>query len=392
MKPRPTFEEPCADAHFETLCAHFGEDAQQREGAASPAIYQTTTFIYPDAEAFAARRRADNPRHDYTRVSNPTTQILEAKLARLENGTWSHVFGSGMGAISSAINACVQSGSHVVSVGHVYGPTRMYLNHVKRFGVESTFVRGYSVDDYVNAVRPETKLIYLESPTSGYFDCLDVRAVSEFARSRGIVTAFDNSWASPYFMKPLDLGIDLVLHSATKYLNGHSDVVAGVVCGRDDKLLEKVVREAELGGACIDPFAAWLMIRGLRTLGVRMEYHQRVGLAAAQYLESHPRVARVIHPGLPSHPQYELHRRQSSGSSSLFSIVLKEQTREATHRFMDQLKLFGQGVSWGGFESLVVGGTFFGDDPTKQEWVIRLYVGLESESDIIADLKQALAD
>lgn len=390
MKPCPRFDEPCPNPGFETILSHYAEDPERQQGAATPAIYQTSTFIYPDAAAFAARRKADNPRHDYTRVSNPTTQILEAKLARLEKCKWAHTFGSGMGAISAAINACVSSGAHVVSVGHVYGPTRMYLNHIQRFGVETTFVRGYDTADYLNAVRDNTRLIYLESPTSGYFDCPAIEPITAFAKQRGIVTAIDNSWASPYFMNPAELGIDLVLHSATKYLNGHSDVVAGVVCGNDDALLEKMIREVELVGAALDPFAAWLMIRGLRTLSLRMQYHHNAGLEVARYLESHPKVARVLHPGLESHPHHAICRSQCRGYSSLFSFALKDQTREAMTRAMDRLNLFGQGVSWGGFESLVVGGTFFGDDPARQEYLIRLYVGLESTSDIIADLKQAL--
>ncbi|MCC6360413.1 MAG: aminotransferase class I/II-fold pyridoxal phosphate-dependent enzyme [Phycisphaerales bacterium] len=390
MKPQRGYPDPVPNAGFETIATHFGDDYAAREGAAAPPIFQTSTFVYPDAEAFAGRRKPDSPHHDYTRVSNPTTEILEAKIARLERGRWCHMFGSGMGAITAAINSVVSTGSHVVSVANVYGPTRTYLRQMKRFGVETTFVDGVAYDSFVGAFRDNTKLLYLESPTSGYFECPEIAPLAVAARDRGIVTIFDNSWASPYFMNPLDYGIDLVVHSVTKYLNGHSDVVAGTVIGRDAALRDKVLNEAELLGATLDPFAAWLIMRGLRTLAVRMQHHQKAGLAAATMLESHPKVARVIHPGLPSHPQHAIAARQCRGFAGLFSVVLREQTREATFRFLDRLKLFGQGVSWGGHESLAIGGTFFNTDPTKTEWLIRLHVGLESVDDILADLRQAL--
>ena len=207
---------------------------------------------------------------------------------------------------------------------------------------------------------------------------------------RGIITEFDNSWATPCFQNPLELGADLVVHSATKYLNGHSDVVAGVVAGRDRKLRDRLWAEVELVGGILDPHAAWLMLRGLRTLPLRMGRHQESALAAARMLEAHPKVARVLHPGLESHPQYATAKRQLRGYSSLFSFALKDQSREATHRFINRLKLFGIGVSWGGFESLVIGGTLFSKNPDRPEWLIRVHVGLESQADLIADLKQAL--
>ncbi|MBI5866522.1 MAG: PLP-dependent transferase [Planctomycetes bacterium] len=310
----------------------------------------------------------------------------------MERGAWCNCFGSGMGAISSALAGCLDGPGHVVCVAHAYGPTRTYLQHLKRFGVETTYVSGVATADIVGAIRDDTKILYLESPTSGYFECPEIVPLVEAAQKRQIRTIFDNSWATPYFFTPLDLGVDLVVHSATKYLNGHSDVVAGVAVGRDLGLRDRVLKEAELGGATLDPFAAWLMIRGLRTLAVRMEHHQAVGLAAARMLAEHSKVARVIHPGLPSHPQHEIARRQLRGSSSLFSFTLLEQTSEATHRFLNRLKLFAQGVSWGGHESLAIGGTFFASDPTRKEWLIRLHVGLESVEDILADLRQALED
>ncbi len=390
IKPPLTISHALPGAGFETICAHYAEDAQDRHGAAAPALYQTSTFIYPDAEAFELRRTPASRHHDYSRISNPTTQILETKLARLEQAEWCDVFGSGMGAISAAINACVKSGSHVVAIGHVYGPTRMYLDHIRRLNVETTYVNAEEVSDFVAAIRPNTTLIYLESPTSGCFDVPDMHGICAEARRRGIPTITDNSWASPYFANPLEWGVDLVTHSATKYINGHSDVVAGCVMGRDRALRDRLWREAELIGAMLDPFAAWLMLRGLRTLALRMERHQENGLKVARFLESHASVARVIHPGLPSHPQHERARRQFRGYSGLFTFALKDPSQAAIRRLLDRVHLFQIGVSWGGFESLILGGDFFTRPPRPKEHLIRVSVGLESANDLIADLDKAL--
>lgn len=392
-KPQPPAKELPPDAGFETICEHFGEDRMAHFGAAAPPIYQSSTFIYPDAAAFETRRRADCPYYDYTRVGNPTTAILEAKLAKLEKGNWAFGLASGMGAISAVINACVHAGAHVVIVSHCYGPTRYYLKtYLQRFGVTVTFVPGANPQDFIDAIRPETRLIYLESPTSGYMEIIDVEPIVAEARRRGIVTAFDNSWASPYFQNPLETGIDLVVHSATKYIGGHSDLVAGVVVGREDALYRRIGREAEFVGATLDPFAAWLMLRGLRTLALRLEQHQKNGLALARFLSEHPKVRRVHHPGLASHPGHAVARKQLRGFGGLFSIELREQSRAATHRFLDRLRLFHQGVSWGGHESLAIGGTFFGTDPLQPLWLIRLHAGLETTEDLVADVKQALEE
>ncbi len=393
LKPRRVYDDPLPNCGFETLCTHYAEDPAEQQGAAAPPIYQTSTFIYPDAEAFWNRRRGDGPHYDYTRVGNPTTAMLEAKLARLEGGTWAYGFGSGMGAISAALRAVLKAGDHVVAQAHVYGPTQTYLRQLARFGIEATFLTTSEAGALLGACRPQTRLIYFESPTSGHFEIVDIRAVVAGARGRGIVTAFDNSWATPYFQRPLELGVDLVTHSATKYLNGHSDVVAGFVVGRDDgELHARVQEEVEYAGATLDPFAAWLMLRGLRTLPMRMEYHQRSALAVARMLAAHGRVAVVNHPGLERHPGHELARRQMRGCSSLFSFALHDQSREATARVLDRLRLFRAGVSWGGHESLAIGGTFFSAPDEPKRWLIRLHVGLESTEDLLADLRQALED
>jgi cystathionine beta-lyase len=392
LKPKLPCEDPLPGCSFETICTHYAEDPERQFGAASPPIYQTSTFLYPDATTFEQRRKPGCERYEYSRGGNPTNQILEAKLARLERAEWADCFGSGMAAITAAINACVAANTHVVAVAHCYGPTRRYLNHLQRFAVETTFVAGVDPAGFLAAIRPNTRLIYLESPTSGRFEVPEIEPITQAARQRGITTAFDNSWATPYFQNPLEMGVDLVLHSATKFLNGHTDVLAGVAAGRDHELHERLSREIELVGGILDPHAAWLMLRGLRTLPLRMERHQENALAVARMLEGHSKVAYVLHPGLESHPQHAIARRQLRGFSSLFSFALKEQDRDAMHRLFGRLRLFQIGVSWGGYESLILGGTLFSLEGERPEWLIRLHVGLESKDDLIADLKQALED
>jgi cystathionine beta-lyase len=390
MKPRMAFEDPVAGAGFETLCTHYAEDPRGQAGAIAPPIYQASNFAYPDAAAFENRLSDGWPHYEYTRGGNPTTSILEAKLARLEGGTWAECFASGMGAMTAAINVCVQSGSHVVAVKHCYPPTNWYLEHIRRFGVETTYVNSCDPAEFVAAMRPETHLVYLESPTTGFFEVPEVAPIASAARERGITTLFDNSWATPYFQNPLALGCDLVVHSASKYLGGHSDLVAGILVGRDEQIRRRVQREIEMCGATADPFAAWLIIRGLRTLALRMRQHHQSALTIARMLDEHPRVARVHHPGLKSHPQHEVARRQFRGYSSLFSFELKNPTQAATQRLLDRLRLFRQAVSWGGYESLAMDGRLFSDDKDNVAWLIRLHIGLESADDLIADLRQAL--
>lgn len=393
MDEHPPTGDPLTEGGFETLCAHYGEHRLAHGGAVAPPLYQSSTFLFPDAEAFERRLLAQSPYYQYTRQGNPTTAILEAKLARLEKGTWACCFASGMGAISAAIDACVSAGDHIVGVASCYPPTHEYLEQrLARFNVATTFVHGCNLADYIAALRDNTRVLYLESPTFGLNDVLELAPLVEAARQRGITTIFDNSWATPYFQNPLELGCDLIVHSASKYIGGHSDVVAGAVAGRDTELYHKVHRESELHGATLDPFAAWLLLRGLRTLAVRMEQHQRSALAVARMLAQHPKVRTVFHPGLESHPQHAVAKRQLRGYAALFSFALHDQSREATNRFLNRLRLFSIAVSWGGFESLATGGTLFDCNPNGPLWLIRLSVGLEATDDLLADIRQALEE
>lgn len=375
---------------FETLCVHYGEDREANFGAAAPPIYQCSTFTYPDAELFSSRSPADE-RYDYTRVGNPTTSLLEKKLAALERTEAARAFGSGMAAISCAILSCVRSGDHVVCIDSVYGPTRRLLSeYLPRLGIETSYVRGTSMENFEKAIKPNTRLIYLESPSSLVFELQDYAAVSKLARSRDISTVCDNSNATPLNQNPFTLGIDLVAHTATKYIGGHSDLVAGIVAGSRERIEKLAAFEGELLGGIADPFTSWLMLRGLRTLGVRLERHQKSATAIARLLQDDARVERVYYPGLDSHPQYALARRQMRGQSGLLSFTLRNATRERAFAFVNRLQYFCIAVSWGGYESLAIPIEVPDPDSGGKKWLVRLSIGLESLEDLKADVYQAL--
>ncbi len=358
----------------QTTVAHHFDDPSRFYGAVVPPIFQNSTFVY---ETVADRQEG---RYHYARdarASNPTVEIVEAKMAALEGGEAARCFGSGMGAITAAVVSQLKAGDHVVAVATCYPVTKILLGQMlSRFGVTYTYVEGEDLAEIEAAIQPNTRLIYLESPSSAFFKLQDLPAVAAMARARGIKTLVDNSWATPVFQQPITMGIDLVVHSATKYLGGHSDVVAGVLVGSKADIQKVAEVEFVCMGAVLAPMEAWLLLRGLRTLGVRMRAHQESALQVAAFLEAHPKVDRVHYPGLPSHPQHELARRQMSGFSGLMSLELKN-----PDRFIDALKLFGLGVSWGGFESLV---------STPAPGVVRLAIGLEDLPDLLADISQAL--
>lgn len=376
---------------FETLCIHFAEDREAHLGAAAPPLYQCSTFTYPNCESFIDRNPPADGRYDYTRTGNPTTALLERKIAELERGESCRAFGSGMAAISAAILSCVKTGDHIITISTVYGPTRRLLaDYLPKFGIETTFVRGTEVDHFRDALRPNTRLIYLESPSSMFFELQDLAAVSELAKSRGIATIADNSNATPFFQNPLAFGIDLVVHTATKYIGGHSDLVAGLLIGPRQRIEPMSAAEGELLGGVADPFASWLMLRGLRTLAVRMERHQKNALHIARFLETDPRVARVHYPAIESHAQARLARRQMRGQCGLLGFELRDAKRENVFKVVDSLKLFCIAVSWGGYESLAIPAEATDPETGRKKWLIRLSVGLESVEDLKADLYQSL--
>ncbi|MDE2126579.1 MAG: PLP-dependent transferase [Armatimonadetes bacterium] len=381
-----------SDLSPETVCAHWGEDPAEYFGAAVPPIYQTSLFTGPSTSERFTGAHGKNA-YSYSRVSNPTTGIVEAKLAALEGGEAARCFGSGMAAISGAILSCVRAGDHVIAVDTAYGPTRGFLtDFAARFGVDTTFVEGSDPAEIRRAIRTETRLIYLESPSSGVMKQQDLGAVAAVAKEHGIATICDNSWASPVFQNPLAFGIDLVVHSATKYLGGHSDIVAGAAIGNGDCINRLRQNEAPSLGGMLDPFAAWLLLRGLRTLPIRMERHHQSARSIGLWLQQHPFVAHVYYPGLPGDPQPRLTERQLRGTSGLLSFRLHRSDRDTTCGVIDRLRWFGIGCSWGGFESLAIP-MLLPPDATgaaEGEYIIRLHIGLEGVEDLRADLDQAL--
>lgn len=375
-----------------TVVTHLGEDPSLYAGAVTPPIFATSTFAFPSVETLEASYAGDPTFYRYSRGRNPTVDLVEAKLAALEGGEACVCFGSGMAAVTATLLSFLRSGDHVVAVENLYSDTYRFLEEwAPRFGITRTYVRGHTADEVESALQPTTRLVYLESPTSLLFDLQDVRAIASLCRRRGIPTVLDNSWATPCFQRPLELGVDVSLHSATKYLGGHSDLLAGAIIGSAD-LLGRIRRaERALLGGTLGPFEAWLLLRGLRTLPVRMEAHQAAALEVAGFLERHPRVRRVHHPGLPSHPQHDLARSQMSGTSGVFSVEL-DTDMAGVRWFGNALRLFYLGVSWGGHESLAfpVGASDPAHRKRLPDTLVRLSVGLEDPADLMDDLDQAL--
>ncbi len=376
----------------DTRIQHLAE-SRSEGGSVPPPVHRTSLFTFPDCAAFEDGIHGRRG-HVYTRISNPTTRIYERKLADLENAEDALALGSGMAAVAATLLGLLQAGDHVVMLSGAYGPTLSFARQIlKRFGVETSFVAPHAFATLERHLKPTTRLVYLESPASLTFEILDLRAIADQARSRRILTVIDNSWATPLFQRPLDFGIDLVLHSGTKYLGGHSDILLGVIAGAGEPFAR--VRETAIAlGATLSPEDAFLATRGLRTLSLRMARHQTSGLELARFLEAHPQVRKVLHPGLESFPGHALARSQLDGWSGLFSFVLDGDPR----RLADSLELFSIGVSWGGFESLVLPIDLLFTKPAERELradiepgLVRLSVGLEDAEDLRDDLEQALA-
>ena len=375
---------------------HLGEDRDALMHAVVPPVFQSGNFSYPTVAAMRETVQQEFDRPLYTRGYNPTVAMLRKKVAALESAEDALVFSSGSAAIAAAVIAFVQAGDHVVCVRKPYSWTRKLLDELlARFGVEVTYVDGTDAENYRRACRDNTRLFILESPNSLTFELQDLGAVAAIAKEQGVLTLCDNSFNSPLFQRPIEHGIDLVAHSATKYLNGHSDVVAGVLAGSQAHIRQVMAKEFMTLGAAPSPHDAWLLMRGLRTLGLRMHRSADSAARVARFLGAHPKVARVHWPGLESHPQHALANRQMERVAGLMSIELDAPDEAAVERFCDGLQRFLIAVSWGGYESLqfpvcaLKGPSgYYTDLPFT---LVRLYVGLEDPDHLIADLDQALA-
>ena len=360
----------------------------------SPPVVQTSLFSFPSFEAFAQAYSDPRSHRVYSRGQNPTVEVLEEKLATLERGEACKAFASGMAAVSAVFLGLLEAGDHVVFLNDTYGPTLQLARHLERFGIAHTVVRDLAPGALETAFTPSTRLLWVESPGTMLFRMVDLAAVAAAARERGITTAIDNTWTTPLLQKPLLHGFDVVMHTATKYLAGHSDVVAGAVVTDRERMERIFYRAYLLNGGILAPWDAWLTLRGMRTLPARLREHEAAALALAETLAEHPAVAAVHHPALTGDP--ELVARQMSGFSGVFSFALRDGSWEAVRTVIDALEHFRIGVSWGGVESLVVSPQRPGNAAGLVQrglppGLIRLSVGLEGTDLLRADLLRALS-
>lgn len=374
-----------------------GEDREEYFNAVAPPIYQTSNFAF---KTVADMRRAFEDEFNnliYSKGMNPTVNILRKKLAALDNAEECLVFNSGSSAIFASVFANVQSGDHIVSVNRPYGWAKKLFDEVlPRFGVATTYVDGREIEAFERAILPSTKIIYLESPNSWDFVLQDLRAVADLARAEGIITICDNSYCTPLFQRPLDHGIDMSLQSATKYIGGHSDVVAGVLTGTQTMMNHVFNNAMQNAGNGISPFNAWLLLRGLRTLPARLDRISTTTRIMVDWLKQHSKVEQLIFPLDPSFPQYELAQRQMSGACGLVTIVVHAKNMEEIVTFSESLRHILMAVSWGGHESLVIPRcaslqpeAFDASDPEHR--MLRFYFGLEDAEYLKTDLEQAFA-
>ena len=378
---------------FATRCIHAGQSPDPSTGAVMPPIYTTSTYAQSSPGVHKG--------YDYSRTANPTRGAWERCIADLESGVRGFAFASGMAATSTLLEL-LDSGSHTVAMDDLYGGTFRLFERVRKrsAGLEITFANLTDPKVLETAVRPNTKMIWIETPTNPTLRLVDIAQVTEFARKRGILTVVDNTFASPWVQRPIELGADIVMHSATKYLNGHSDMVGGVAVAANEELADKIGFLQNAVGAISGPFDSFLALRGLKTLALRMRQSSESALEIAAWLEKNKRVARVLYPGLPSHPQHALAKRQmQNGFSGIVTFFVQGGLNEAKH-FLERCRLFTIAESLGGVESLVdhpglMTHASIPPDKRKElgidDSLIRLSVGIEDTKDLLADLEQALS-
>ncbi len=376
---------------FSTKAIHAGQEPDPSTGAIMTPIYQTSTF--------AQAGMGEHKGYEYARTGNPTRTALEQCLAALENGQYGLAFASGLAA-ESAVLSLLSSGDHIVSCDDLYGGTyRIFERIMGRYQVQASYVTASNTAEYEQAIRPNTKLIWLETPTNPLLRLADIRAIAEIAHRHNILLVVDNTFSSPYFQKPLDLGADIVLHSTTKYINGHSDVIGGALVMNDQKVYEALKFHQNAAGCVPGPFDSWLTLRGIKTLAVRMRQHEENAQGVARFLQEHPRVEKVYYPGLASHPDHELAKRQMSGFGGMVSFQFKGELADVD-QVVRRLKIFTFAESLGGVESLVChpASMTHGSIPKEireargvNDTLLRLSIGIEDSEDLLADLDQALA-
>ncbi|MEO8147868.1 MAG: PLP-dependent aspartate aminotransferase family protein [Bacteroidia bacterium] len=368
-----------------------GEDRELYYNAVSPPVIQTSNFIFNTVAEMQEAFTDEKKYRLYTRGNNPTTEILCKKIAALEGTEDCLVLSSGAAAISVSVISQLKAGDHVICVKHPYSwAYQLFTIILPRFDITTTFIDGSDTDNFVNALQPNTKLFYLESPTTMYFELQDITAVCALAKKNNIITIIDNSYCSPLGQQPATYGVDLIIHSATKYINGHSDVVGGIICGNNE-MIKKIYHSEFLNfGAISSPWNSWLMLRALRTLPLRIKQSSESAQKIISFLATHPKVERIYYPFHESHPQYELAKKQMHIPMGMFSIELKTGDRNAVVKFCESLKYFLMAVSWGGHESLIIPACAFAEGSEYPFNFIRFYIGLEEVDILIEDLKNAL--
>ncbi len=379
-------------AGFSTRAIHAGNEPDPRTGAVAVPIYQTSTY----AQEALGRHKG----YEYARTHNATRAALEANVAALEEGAFGFCFASGLAATNTLLQT-LSAGDHVVAGDNMYGGTyRLFARVLARLGIEFSFIATADPGEVEKAFRPTTKMLFVETPTNPMMQLTDIAAVSERARRRGIRTVVDNTFMSPYFQRPLTLGADVVLHSVTKYLNGHSDMVGGVLVTSDKAIAEQLGFLQNAAGGVPGPMDCWLALRGTKTLAVRMQRHDENARVLAGFLEAHPRVQKVFYPGLESHPQHALAKRQASGFGGMISFIPGDGSLDAGREVFDRFRLFTRAESLGGVESLVCHPASMTHAAVPREarlaigfadGLLRLSVGIEDVEDLKDDLEQALA-
>jgi methionine-gamma-lyase len=384
---------------FATKAVHAGQDPDPSTGSVSVPIHQTSTFVFKSAEQGAARFAGREEGYIYTRWGNPTVRALERNVAELEGGEDARACSSGMAAIHAAVASLVRKGDHMIAPDSLYsGTEKLFVDIFSKFGVQTAFVDQSDTANIEDAIKENTKIIFIETPANPTLKITDLKAVAKIAQERNIITIVDNTFMSPYFQQPLKMGIDVSIHSMTKYLGGHSDLIGGIIIGRRSlfKALDDVIRNT---GGTLGPFDAWLALRGIKTLPLRMKKHDENAMKVAEFLEAHRKVEKVHYPGLKSHPQHELAKKQMSGFGGMISFELKGGVQEGI-KLMNSVKLCILAVSLGAVETLIEHPASMTHASISREerlktgitdGLVRLSVGIEDAEDIIQDLEQALA-
>ena len=380
----------------ETRLVHAGRNPEQHAGTVNPPIHRASTIVYPTVEAFERRtERKYGETSSYGIYGTPITFALRETLAELSGGARSLVTSSGLSAITQALAAFLRQGDHLLVPDSTYGPTRNFCTGaLARFGVDATFYDPTIGAEIAGLIRPNTKVVYTESPGSLTFEIQDVPAIAAAAHARGATVFFDNTWGTPLNFRAFDHGVDVEIQAATKYLAGHSDLMMGVITARTEALFRRLKDGLDEFGDCVAPDLCYEALRGMRTLHVRMRRHEEAALAVARWLAGRPEVARVLHPALADHPGHALWRRDFIGSSSLFAVLLRTESKDTVAGMLEGLALFKIGASFGGFESLILPAQLT-NNRTVRPWsergtLVRLHVGLEAPDDLVADLDAGL--